>query len=118
MACTRWPRAWTSLRRQRSERRDAPEPVASSPQQDKIHPRMHLLQRILPLSIGALALVGPASVRLRAATVGGNHPASGAYSPVSPSSWGIASWPLGSSYTAAYRSEEHTSELQSPMYLV
>jgi glycogen operon protein len=65
---------------------------------------MHLLRRILRLSIWALALIGPASVGLCAAAVGSNHPASGAYSPVSPSDWGAARWPLGSSYTAGYGS--------------
>lgn len=37
---------------------------------------------------------------LRAAAVGTNHPASGAYAPVAESSWATASWPLGASFTA------------------
>ena len=65
---------------------------------------MHLLRRILPLLIGALASIGPASARILASEAGSNHPASGAYSAVSPSSWGTANWQLGSSYTAGYGS--------------
>jgi glycogen operon protein len=34
-----------------------------------------------------------------AGTIGTNHPASGAYSPVNPSGWGTAGWPLGPTFT-------------------
>jgi glycogen operon protein len=43
--------------------------------------------------------IGSASSRLAAATIGTNYPASGQYSPVSPSSWGSANWPLGATFT-------------------
>ncbi len=45
-------------------------------------------------------MAGPSGVRLNAAAVGSNHPASGAYSPVNQSSWGTATWALGSTFTA------------------
>ncbi|HXQ80594.1 MAG TPA: alpha-amylase family glycosyl hydrolase, partial [Opitutaceae bacterium] len=46
----------------------------------------------------AMAAAGP--FPLCAAVVGANHPATGAYSPVNPSAWGAAGWPLGSTFTA------------------
>jgi glycogen operon protein len=48
----------------------------------------------------ALAMAGPAAVPLCAAAIGSNHPSTGAYSPVNPSSWGSAGWPLGSTFTS------------------
>ena len=59
---------------------------------------MFRLKRSLLLTSVAMAVVCPASVS--AAAIGSNYPASGAYSPVGQSTWGSASWPLGSSFTA------------------
>ena len=56
------------------------------------HPR---LRRCLLLA--ALALLGPPGLW---AAVGANHPSSGAYSAVNPSSWATASWPLGATFTS------------------
>jgi len=56
--------------------------------------------RVLLVAGAVLAFAFPATVRVGAAAVGGNSPASGAYSPVNPSSWGSATWPLGSTFTA------------------
>lgn len=61
-------------------------------------PRPTPLPSLRLLASLALALAGAAG--LSAAAVGTNHPSSGAYSPVSASSWGSASWPLGSTFTA------------------
>ena len=56
--------------------------------------------RLLLLTTVAMALVGPASTQLCATAVGANHPASGAYSEVSQSTWGTASWVRGATFTA------------------
>jgi len=55
---------------------------------------------IRPVAGLMLAMAGPAAAPLSAAAIGSNHPSSGAYSPVNPSSWGGASWPLGSTFTS------------------
>ena len=60
---------------------------------------MFRLKRSLLLTSVAMAVVCPASP-LSAAAIGSNYPASGAYSPVGQSTWGSASWPLGSAFTA------------------
>ena len=57
--------------------------------------------RMLPKLVCALmALAGPASSLLGAVAVGTNHPSTGAYSPVGASTWGTATWGLGSTFTA------------------
>ena len=57
-------------------------------------------RRLLLLTSVAMTLVGPASVQLRAGTIGTNFPATGAFSEVSPSSWSTASWVRGATFTA------------------
>ena len=55
--------------------------------------------RLLLTSV-AMALACPVSLQLSAAAAGATHPASGAYSQVSQSTWGTATWGLGSTFTS------------------
>ena len=58
------------------------------------------IRRGLLAPASALCAVAFAVVQVRAAEAGTNHPASGAYSPVNPSSWAAANWVLGVTFTA------------------
>jgi len=48
----------------------------------------------------ACILAGMAAAPAEAGAIGTNFPSTGAYSPVNPSSWGSATWPLGATFTA------------------
>lgn len=50
--------------------------------------------------LGGSLLVLTATVTLHAGAVGTNHPSTGQYSPVNPSGWSTAAWPLGATFTA------------------
>ena len=56
--------------------------------------------RSILLTSVAMVLVCPASAQLHAGAIGTNFPASGAYSEVSQSTWGSASWARGATFTA------------------
>jgi isoamylase len=60
-------------------------------------PAMLLCRRII-VTATLLSISASASVGLRAQT-GGNHPSSGVYSEVNPSTWGTAAWPRGATFT-------------------
>ena len=60
---------------------------------------MHLFRRVFIVAGVLLSAAGGASAQL-ADQVGSNHPASGAYSEVGPSTWGASTWPRGAAFTS------------------